>query len=68
MAEGYVVYGAAGTGSVPVEAALTLLGERYRAFYDVAPRLGEVVRAIDAEPRLAALWATRMPFKEGWEG
>jgi len=30
MGDGYVVYGAAGTGSVPVEAALTLLGERYR--------------------------------------
>ena len=30
MAEEYVVYGAAGTGSVPVEATLTLLGLPYR--------------------------------------
>jgi GST-like protein len=30
MAEEYVVYGAKGTGSVPVEAALTLLGLPYR--------------------------------------
>ena len=30
MMSEYVVYGAAGSGSVPVEAALTLLGEPYR--------------------------------------
>lgn len=39
-----------------------------RAFYAVAPRLGEVARRVDAEPRLAAFWAERMPFEEGWEG
>lgn len=38
MSGEYLVYGAAGSGSV------------------------------DAEPRLARLWATRFPFAEGWEG
>lgn len=37
-------------------------------FYQVAPRMGEVVRRVDADPRLAALWAERFPFVEGWEG
>jgi GST-like protein len=41
---------------------------RRRRFYAVAPRMGEVVRRVDADPRLAALWAARMPFSEGWEG
>jgi GST-like protein len=48
--------------------AVSRWGPRRRAFYEVAPRLGDVVRAVDADPRLAALWAARMPFKEGWEG
>lgn len=39
-----------------------------RRFYEVAPKMAEVVRRVDAEPRLAALWAERMPFEEGWEG
>ncbi len=43
MAEEYVVYGAAGTGSVPVEAALTLLGLPYR-----------VVEAFGDDPALYA--------------
>ena len=42
--------------------------ERRRRFYEVAPRMSEVVRRVDAEPRLAALWAERFPFAEGWEG
>ena len=33
-------------------------------FYVEAPRLGEVVRRIDAEPRLAHFWTTRFPFTE----
>ena len=41
---------------------------RRRALYDAAPKLGEVVRRVDADPRLAAFWAERMPFTEGWEG
>lgn len=41
---------------------------RRQAFYAAAPRLGAVARAVDADPRLAPLWAERMPFVEGWEG
>ncbi|WP_293677568.1 glutathione S-transferase family protein [uncultured Phenylobacterium sp.] len=40
---------------------------RRRRFYEVAPRLGEVVRRVDADPRLAALWAERYPFEPGWD-
>ena len=40
---------------------------RRRRFYEVAPGLGAVVRRVDADPRLAALWAERYPFVEGWE-
>lgn len=40
---------------------------RRRRFYEVAPRLGEVVRALDADPRLAGLWARRYPFVDGWD-
>jgi len=41
---------------------------RRRRFYEVAPKMAEVVRRVDADPRLARLWAERMPFAEGWEG
>ena len=41
---------------------------RRRRFYEVAPRLGEVVRRVDADPRLQALWAARYSFRKGWEG
>ncbi|MFN3520798.1 MAG: glutathione S-transferase family protein [Phenylobacterium sp.] len=41
---------------------------RRRRFYAVAPRMAEVVRRVDGDPRLAALWAERMPFGPGWEG
>lgn len=34
-------------------------------FYEVAPRLGEVVRRVDADPRLAHIWGERMPPLEG---
>jgi GST-like protein len=40
---------------------------RRARFYGVAPRLGEVVRRLDADPRLADLWARRYPFFEGWQ-
>ena len=33
---------------------------RRRRFYEVAPGLGEVVRRVDADPRLAQLWTDRM--------
>lgn len=41
---------------------------RRRRFYAVAPKMAEVVKRVDADPRLAAFWAERMPFEEGWEG
>ncbi|MDM0040664.1 glutathione S-transferase family protein [Variovorax sp. J22G21] len=35
-------------------------------FYREAPRMAEVVRRVDAEPRLADFWAARYPFAPGW--
>ena len=40
---------------------------RRRRFYEVAPRMGAAVRALDADPRLKALWDVRYPFFGGWE-
>lgn len=40
---------------------------RRQRFYAVAPRLGEVVRRIDADPRLAGLWAARYPMVGAWD-
>jgi len=40
---------------------------RRQRFYAVAPRMGEVVRRVDADPRLAAFWPERYPFFEGWD-
>src|SRR5262245_62880207 len=37
-------------------------------FYREAPTMAEVVRRIDADPRLANVWETRFPFCESWEG
>jgi len=31
----------------------------------IAPRIGEVVRRVESDPRLAALWARRFPLKGG---
>jgi len=36
-------------------------------FYAAAPKMSAVVRRVDTEPRLAAFWAKRFPFDEGWE-
>jgi GST-like protein len=43
---------------------------RRRRFYAEAPGLADVVRRVDAEPRLQAFWPERFPFTEkyGWEG
>ena len=41
---------------------------RRKRFCEVAPRMAEVVRRVDADPRLTTFWAERMPFVEGWEG
>jgi GST-like protein len=40
---------------------------RRKRFHREAPKMAEIVRRVDAEPRLAALWAARFPFVEGWE-
>ena len=49
-------------------AVLSRWGPRRKLFYEVAPKMAPVVRRVDADPRLAALWAERFPFAEGWEG
>lgn len=36
-------------------------------FYRTAPKLAEIVRRVDADPRLAEFWAKRFPFEDGWE-
>jgi GST-like protein len=43
-------------------------GPRRKRFYDVAPKMSDVVRRVDAEPRLAGFWAERFPFAADWEG
>jgi GST-like protein len=39
-----------------------------KRFYEAAPKMSAVVRRVDAEPRLAPLWAERFPFTDRWEG
>ena len=36
-------------------------------FYETAPRMAEIVRRVDADPRLKDFWARRYPFEAGWE-
>jgi GST-like protein len=48
-------------------AAVSRFRPRRQRFYAAAPRLGEAVRRVDADPRLATLWAVRYPFFEGWD-
>jgi GST-like protein len=48
-------------------AVVSRWGPRRVRFYEVAPRMAEVVKRVDADPRLAAFWAKRFPFFEGWE-
>jgi GST-like protein len=48
-------------------AVISRWSPRRKAFYAAAPRMAEIVRRIDAEPRLAAFWAKRFPFDAGWE-
>jgi GST-like protein len=40
---------------------------RRQRFYAAAPRLGEVVRRVDADPRLTDLWAERYPMVGTWD-
>jgi len=42
-------------------------GPRRVRFYDAAPRMAEVVKRVDADPRLTEFWEKRFPFFEGWE-
>lgn len=39
-----------------------------KRFREAAPRLGEVARRVDQDPRLADFWPRRFPFPKGWEG
>lgn len=48
--------------------AVTRFRPRRNRFYEVAPKMGDVVRRVDIDPRLHALWKDRMGFHEGWEG
>ncbi|MBC7799457.1 MAG: glutathione S-transferase family protein [Gemmatimonadaceae bacterium] len=41
---------------------------RRTRFYAAAPKLADVVRRVDADPRLAGFWSRRYPFEDGWEG
>jgi GST-like protein len=49
-------------------AVISRWAPRRKRFYAEAPKMADVVRRVDAEPRLAAFWAERFPFEEGWEG
>jgi GST-like protein len=42
-------------------AVVSRFSPRRERFYEVAPRMGEVVRRVDEDPRLVELWRTRMP-------
>ena len=41
---------------------------RRKRFYREAPRMAEIVRRVDTDPRLAAFWEARFPFHQDWEG
>ncbi len=42
-------------------------GPRRVRFYEAAPMMAEVIRRVDADPRLTEFWARRFPFFDGWE-
>lgn len=42
-------------------------GPRRVRFYEAAPRMSEVVKRVDADPRLTKFWEERFPFFDGWE-
>jgi GST-like protein len=48
-------------------AVVSRWGPRRVRFYEVAPRMAEVVKRVDADPRLTEFWSKRFPFFEGWE-
>lgn len=37
-------------------------------FYKTAPKLSEIVRRVDGDPRFKDFWAKRFPFEDDWEG
>lgn len=41
-------------------AVVSRFNPRRKRFYEAAPRMGEIVRLVDEDPRLTALWAERM--------
>ena len=49
-------------------AVVSRFAPRRARFYRSAPRMAEIVRRVDADPRLKQFWAKRFPFDEGWEG
>lgn len=48
-------------------AVVSRWGPGRNRFYREAPKMTPVVRRVDTDPRLAAFWAERFPFAEGWE-
>lgn len=40
---------------------------RRQWFYAAAPKMAEVVKRVDEDPRLKAFWAERYPFDDGWD-
>lgn len=40
---------------------------RRARFYREAPKMAEIVRKVDAHPRLIELWNARFPFTDGWD-
>ena len=49
-------------------ATISRWSPRRNRFYREAPKMAEIVRRVDAEPRLAAFWEDRFPFRDNWEG
>ncbi|MFT4254710.1 MAG: glutathione S-transferase family protein [Caulobacter sp.] len=48
-------------------AVVSRWGSRRARFYERAPKMADVVRRVDADPRLADFWEKRFPFFDGWE-
>jgi GST-like protein len=40
---------------------------RRKRFYEEAPKLADIVRRVDADPRLQEFWSRRFPFEGNWE-
>ena len=49
-------------------AVVSRWGPRRKVFYQVAPRMGDIVQRVDGLPALSDFWASRFPFEAGWEG